>query len=250
MQATTVFPASGGGGASAREELICEVFCLGRVPFPEALSLQRELVAQRKVEEIPDVLLLVEHAPVITLGRNAKREHILSSAEMLRQQGIEVAETNRGGDVTYHGPGQLVGYPILNLGRLRKDVVWYVRTLEEILIRAARDFGIAAGRIPDRTGVWVDVSKLASIGIHVSRWVTSHGFALNLETDLGCFRHIVPCGIPACPVTSFRELLQHPVDRSPVEQRIVQHMGELLGLDMRPGRKETLERKEPWRWMS
>ena len=205
------------------------------MPYREALELQRKLVERRKAGEIPDALLLLEHDPVITLGRNAKSEHLLSSPETLAEAGIELFETDRGGDVTYHGPGQLVGYPILDLGLIRKDVVWYVRTLEEALIRAAEDFGIRAERRAGLRGVWVNQAKVGAIGIHISRWVTSHGFALNLETDLGYFRHIVPCGIAACPVTSFRELLGAPVDRFLVEERIIQHLGELLGREMRRG---------------
>ena len=227
------------------QERICTVYSLGRVPYREALELQRKLVERRKLGGIPDVLLLLEHASVITLGRNAKREHLLSSPETLEEQGIELFETDRGGDVTYHGPGQLVGYPILDLGLIRKDVVWYVRTLEEALIRAAEDFGIRAERRAGLTGVWANQAKVGAIGIHISRWVTSHGFALNLETDLGYFRHIVPCGIAACPVTSFRELLGAPVDRFLVEERIIQHLGELLGCQMRRGQPQSLERREP-----
>ncbi len=250
MEALIALSATPAERIPVQREKICEAFYLGRVPYQQAEDLQRELVARRKAGEITDVLLLLEHAPVITLGRNARRENIVSSLETLGREGIEISETNRGGDVTYHGPGQIVGYPILDLAPIRKDVVWYVRTLEEILIRTAGDFGIAAGRIAGLTGVWVKGAKLASIGIHVSRWVTSHGFAMNLKTDLECFRHIVPCGIPACAVTSFRELLRHPPDRAQVEERIVEHTGKLLGLEMRPGRRATLERREPCRLMS
>ena len=177
---------------------------------------------------------------MITLGRNADRCHLLTPAEILEAQGVEVIDTNRGGDITYHGPGQIVGYPILDLGRIRKDVVWYVRTLEEALIRTAGEFGIEAGRVAGKTGVWVGGAKVAAIGIHVSRWVTSHGFALNLETNLGWFKHIVPCGIAECPVTSFSELLGMPPERTQVEDTIARHLGELLGLEMRIGGTETV----------
>lgn len=236
-------------GAIAQQSRICTVYRLGRVLYREAWALQQDLAARRKAQQIPDALLLLEHASVITLGRNAKREHLISPAEILEAQDIEVVETDRGGDITYHGPGQLIGYPILDLSSIRKDVVWYVRTLEEALIRTAEDFGIEAQRTQGLTGVWVNGAKLAAIGVHISRWVTSHGFALNLETDLSNFRHIVPCGIVACPVTSFRELLRRPVDRFAVEERIIQHMGELFGLDTRPGDPESLERRESWRLM-
>jgi len=243
MEARTALAAPFGGEAFAPRERTCTLYRLGCVPYGEALNLQRELVERRRRGEIQDVLLLLEHPSVITLGRNARRDHLLSSTETLKKEGIELAETDRGGDITYHGPGQLVGYPILDLSRIRKDVVWYVRTLEEALIRAARDFGFRAGRKEGMTGVWVGQAKVAAIGIHVSRWVTSHGFALNLETDLGYFRHIVPCGITGCPVTSFRELLGAPVDRSLAEERMVQHLSELLGLELRFGRPQSLERE-------
>lgn len=223
----------------AREH-ICEVYRLGTLPYRECFELQRRLVARRKARSISDALLLVEHPPVITLGRSAKREHLLTSGEFLALQGIDLVETDRGGDITYHGPGQLVGYPILDLSRIRKDVVWYVRTLEEVLIRTAEDFGIPAGRIAGHTGVWVEGSKLASIGVHISRWITSHGFALNLETDLNAFRHIVPCGIAGCSMTSFRERLGRAVDRERVHERLVHHLGELLGLQMEAGLPESL----------
>jgi lipoyl(octanoyl) transferase len=229
-----------------RQEQLCTVFRLGRVPYSKALALQRGLVASRKAHEIEDTLLLVEHDPVITLGRNAKREHLVSSAEQLEQQHIEVLEIERGGDVTYHGPGQLVGYPILDLSLIRKDVVWYVRTLEEVLIRACSEFGVVAGRVKGFTGVWVDGAKVAAIGVHISRWVTSHGFALNVETDLAKFRHIIPCGIAGCAVTSLTQLLRVPVSREQVEDNIVKHMGELFGLRMQSGDPESVRRREAW----
>lgn len=217
---------------AALPERVCQVFCLDRLAYRDAGSLQRALVERRKAQKIPDTLLLLEHPPVITLGRNARPAHLLSAAEDLEHEGIEVVETNRGGDVTFHGPGQLVGYPILDLSRIRKDVVWYVRTLERALISTVRDYGLPAERREGLTGVWVRQAKVAAIGVHISRWVTSHGFALNLETDLRFFRHIVPCGIAGCPVTSLRELLGGPVDRSLVEQRLVRRLGERLGLRM------------------
>ena len=223
----------------------CIVLHLGRVPYQKAWALQRQLAEQRKAHEIPDMLLFVEHPPVITLGRNADRGHLLTPAEILEKQGVEVIETDRGGDITYHGPGQIVGYPILDLALIRKDVVWYVRTLEEALIRTAGEFGIEAGRVAGKTGVWVGGAKIAAIGIHVSRWVTSHGFAMNLETNLDGFRHIVPCGIVECPVTSLGELLGTPPERSLVEDTIARHLGELLGRDMRIVGTESERLPEP-----
>lgn len=210
----------------------CQLYKLGRVPYRDAWELQRQWVELRRAGEIPDRLLLLEHPPVITLGRNARREHLLSSPDALAAEGIEVVETNRGGDVTFHGPGQLVGYPILDLSPIRKDVVWYVRTLEEAIIRTLYDLGLAAGRRAGMTGVWVGESKVAAIGIHISRWITSHGFALNVETDLSSFRHIVPCGISSYPVTSLQKLLGAPVDRASLEDQLAIHLGALLGLEM------------------
>ena len=224
----------------AHDARFCRVVSLGLVSDASAWELRRWLVEQRNAGQIEDTLLLLEHTPVITLGRNASKEHVLSSPEVLASEGIEVVEANRGGDVTFHGPGQLVGYPILDLSRIRKDVVWYVRTLEEALIRTAADFGLPAGRKQGLTGVWVGEAKVAAIGVHISRWVTCHGFALNLETDLEFFRHIVPCGIGNYPVTCFRQLLGRPVDRSQVEPRVVHHLGKLLGLRMEQCAPESL----------
>ena len=213
----------------------CDVYRLGRLSYRDAWAIQRQIAERRKAREIGDTLLFVEHPSVITLGRNADRSHLLTPAEVLETQGVEIIETNRGGDITYHGPGQIVGYPILDLGRIRKDVVWFVRTLEEALIRTVREFGIEAGRVAGKTGVWVGGAKLAAIGIHISRWITSHGFALNCETDLSWFRHIVPCGIAHCPVTSLVELLGRSPERAQVEDTVARHLGELLGLEMRIG---------------
>ena len=161
---------------------------LGLVDYAAALELQREKVAQRKAGAIPDTLLLLEHPHVYTLGRNARQENMLVSAEFLASRGAQVFHTDRGGDVTYHGPGQLVGYPILDLTQHRRDISWYMRSLEEVFIRTARDFGIEAGRSPGAAGVWVGNDKLVAMGVHLSRWVTSHGFALNVNTDLQLFR--------------------------------------------------------------
>jgi lipoyl(octanoyl) transferase len=178
---------------------------LGFVPYAAALDIQAALVERRKCGEIPDHLLFVEHPPVITLGRNARPGNLLAAPETLERAGIELHAANRGGDVTYHGPGQIVGYPILDLREWKRDVVAYVRALEEVIINALAEFGVAAGREPGATGVWINGAKVAAIGVHISRWVTSHGFALNLDPDLGYFRYIVPCGLTR-PVTSMRAL--------------------------------------------
>lgn len=184
---------------------ICEFTDLGVMRYGPAWDLQRGLVARRKLGEIPDQFLVVEHPHVITLGRNARHANVLASPEILERAGIEVHDTDRGGDVTYHGPGQIVGYPILDLRQWKRDVVAYVRALEQILIDTLEAFGIRAGREAGATGVWVEGRKVAAIGVHISRWITSHGFALNVDTDLSYFRYIIPCGLTK-PVTSMREL--------------------------------------------
>src|SRR5437016_269387 len=194
-----------------------------------------------------DVLLLCEHPHVITLGRSGKREHLLASEHVLRQKGVEFYATDRGGDITYHGPGQIVGYPILNLGAIRRDVVWYVRILEEAMIRATSAFGIAAQRVAGKTGIWVRAGdseeKLAAIGVHISRWVTSHGFAYNVSTDLRNFDLIVPCGIADRKATSLEKWLGHHVDEKEVAPRIARHLGGLLGLEMEEASKQELLEK-------
>ena len=220
--------------------------------YGAAWELQRRVVAARKAGAVPDVLLLCEHPHVITLGRNGKLANLRASGHVLRQMGVSFFETDRGGDITYHGPGQLVGYPILNLAEIRRDVAWYVRSLEEAMIRATAEFGIASRRVPGRTGVWVDVPpdrrrpdagsvrpkkrKLAAIGVHLSRWVTSHGFAYNVSTDLRYFDLIVPCGIAGKRATSLEKLLGRRVEMKEVAPRIAAHLGELFGLDLRAAR--------------
>lgn len=182
-----------------------EVQDLGCRRYGEALAIQQDLAEKRKLGLIPDQLLFVEHPHVITQGRNGRAEHLLASEEALRSAGIEFYPTNRGGDITYHGPGQIVGYPILDLREWKRDVVAYVRAMEHAIIDALGEFDIAGERISGCTGVWVEGRKVAAIGVHISRWVTSHGFALNHSTDLSYFRYIVPCGLTK-PVTSMREL--------------------------------------------
>jgi len=203
---------------------VLEVRRLGVVPYAEALALQRALVEDRRAERIDDTLLLVEHLPVITLGvkGDGGRSHILAAPQQLAARGIDVHETGRGGDVTYHGPGQIVGYPILDLKPDRQDVHRYVRDLEETLIRVAAEFGVTATRVKGLTGVWVGGEKLAAIGVRIGRWITSHGFALNVRTNLDEFALIVPCGIADRGVTSL-EQLGVAARQSEVEDAIVRH---------------------------
>jgi len=202
---------------------------LGRIGYAEAFSLQKDLADQRKRGLIPDQLLIVEHPHVITLGRNGHMENLLASEEVLRRAGIEFHATNRGGDITYHGPGQVVGYPIFDLREWKRDVVDYVRTLEQVILDSLGEFGIEGGRVPGCTGVWVSGKKVAAIGVHISRWVTSHGFALNHTTDLSYFQYIVPCGITK-PVTSMRELGANP-SRDQVVGALVRNFSKQFGLD-------------------
>ena len=191
---------------SVVEELAaCELIHLVSMRYAEAMELQHSLVEQRKRGEIPDQLLIVEHPHVVTMGRNGHSENLLASPELLDRAGIEFHHTDRGGDVTYHGPGQIVGYPIVDLRDWKRDVGAYLRALEQMLIEALAEFGILAGRKQGATGVWVDGAKIAAMGVHISRWVTSHGFALNVDPDLDYFRYIVPCGLRQ-PVTSMRAL--------------------------------------------
>ena len=271
----------------------CLIIDVGLIGYAEAYALQKRIVAARKADLIGDMLLVCEHTPVITQGRNGKREHLLVSENVLRQRNVEFFETSRGGDVTYHGPGQLVGYPILQLGAIRKDVVWYVRMLEEVMIRVSGEFGVTAHREEGKTGIWVwpnakteegfhrsqkDVSdgakvlspqadrftgsepeeqkrrlaplemtvssgvaeKLGAIGVHISRWVTSHGFAYNVATDLRNFDLIVPCGIAGRKATSLEKLLGRAVRLGDVTPKMVQHFGEVFGLEMTVGSREEL----------
>lgn len=227
----------------------CLTTDLGLIGYAEACALQKRVVAARKAEAVEDVLLFCEHPHVITLGRSGKRENLLASEHVLRQKGVEFHASDRGGDITYHGPGQIVGYPILNLGAIRRDVVWYVRTLEEAMIRATAEFGITAERVAGKTGIWVRAGdaeeKLAAIGVHISRWVTSHGFAYNVSTDLRNFDLIVPCGIADRQVTSLEKLLGRNVEEKEIAPRIAKHLGDLLGLEMKAtSKKELLEKLE------
>ena len=252
---------------------------LGTVDYATGLRLQQQLVGLRKEERIGDVLLLLEHSPVITLGRNAKTANVIASPELLAQRGVELFECDRGGDVTFHGPGQIVGYPIFDLrgfargaadapSALRKSLgaVDFVRRLEEVLIRTCADFAIPTKRIPGLTGVWTDnnslsfraeendsqnrslesrnllfagtatnassEAKIAAIGVHISRSVTSHGFALNVNTDLSYFNLIIPCGITAKPVTSMQQELGKPLDLNSVAESISRNFGTVFSSQM------------------
>lgn len=223
----------------------CHIVGLGLVAYSEAYALQRRIVAARKASAIEDVLLLCEHPPVITQGRNGKPEHLLVSEQLLRQRNVEFFEASRGGDVTFHGPGQIVGYPILNLGAIRRDVVWYVRMLEEVMIRTTAEFGMDAFRVQGKTGIWVSVAsgpeeKLGAIGVHISRWVTSHGFAYNVSTDLRYFDLIVPCGIAGRKAISLEKLLGREVSVREVTRLTARHFGEIFGLEAKDLPKDEL----------
>jgi lipoyl(octanoyl) transferase len=238
---------------------VCSIVDLGLIAYADAWELQKRIVAARKAGAIEDVLLFCEHPHVITLGRSGNRAHLLASEIVLRQKGVEYFETTRGGDITYHGPGQIVGYPILNLSAIRRDVVWYVRTLEEAMIRTTADLGIAARRESGKTGIWVDAQermatqsprsaqrteetaeKLAAIGVHISRWVTSHGFAYNVSTDLRYFELIVPCGIASRKATSLEKLLQRNVSLAEIKPLLAKHVGEVFALPVRTAQPAEL----------
>ncbi len=203
-----------------------EVRELGRLPYGEAWALQKELAEQRKQGLIPDQLLLVEHPHVLTMGRNAHERNLLVGRSRLAELGIEYFEIDRGGDVTYHGPGQVVGYPILDLREWKRDVVAYLRALEEVILAALRRFGIEGQRDAGATGVWTPEGKICAMGVHISRWVTTHGFALNWTTDLSYFQHIVPCGLPR-PVASM-ESLGVRVEREAVHRAIVEEFARVF----------------------
>ena len=207
-----------------------EVSLLGTLPYQEGLTLQEELVRRRRNVEIPDQLLVLEHPHVITFGSSSEKDHLLLSPTEREEMGIELFQVGRGGDVTYHGPGQVVGYPILDLKPDRKDLHRYLRDLEEVLILTLQDFGISAGREEGLTGVWVPEGKLAAIGVRVSSgWITSHGFALNVNPDLSYFSSIVPCGISHRPVTSMATLLSRQLLPSDVVPSLIQRFQETFG---------------------
>lgn len=199
---------------------------LGRMDYGQAFQYQRELVEARKRGTVPDQLLFVEHPHTITLGRNGRLQNLLANADALRRAGIAFHETDRGGDITYHGPGQLVGYPILDLRDWRRDIGAYVRALEQVVIDTLAEFAMDAQRVPGMTGVWVNGAKIAAIGVHISRWITSHGFALNVRPDLEYFRYIVPCGLTK-PVTSMAQL-GAAAELEKVSERLAAHFGRVF----------------------
>jgi lipoyl(octanoyl) transferase len=205
---------------------------LGRLSYAQGLELQAQLVADRQAGRIVDVLLFVEHDPVFTLGRNAREQNLLVRESLLRARGYDVFETGRGGDVTYHGPGQIVGYPIISLAPDRQDVHRYVRDLEEVMIRACRDYGIDAERVAGLTGCWVGRDKIGAIGVRISRWVTSHGFAFNVVNDLAPYSLIVPCGIPDRGVTSLERLLGRSVSLADTQEGLARHFAEVFDRQM------------------
>jgi lipoyl(octanoyl) transferase len=228
-------------------EKIVWVADLGLIGYEPACALQREMVEARKAGAIPDVLLLCEHPHVITLGRNGKRENLHAGERLLAQMNVEFHDTDRGGDVTYHGPGQIVGYPILNLAEHRRDIRWYVEQLEELMIRATADFGLAAHRSDANHGIWVDApsgeEKLAALGVHLSRWVSSHGFAYNVSTDLQFFDLIVPCGVAGKRATSLERATGRAVPISEVRERLVAHFATVFERQPVHIRREELEQR-------
>jgi lipoyl(octanoyl) transferase len=215
----------------------CWLVDLGQIAYAPAYELQRQLVATRKARAIPDVLLLCEHPHVITLGRNGTRDNLRAPEALLAHKNVEFHSSDRGGDITYHGPGQIVGYPILDLADHRRDIGWYVAQLEEVMLRATADFGLAAKRIPGCHGVWLDgprgEEKLGALGVHLSRWVTSHGFAYNVSTDLAYFDLIVPCGIRGKGVTSLERTLGRSVDFKEARDKVVAHFAEVFGVEIK-----------------
>jgi lipoate-protein ligase B len=211
---------------------------LGLIPYALGYELQRRLVEARKDRSIPDVLLFCEHPHAITLGRNGKQEHLRAGDHLLGQMNVEFHSSDRGGDVTYHGPGQIVGYPILDLTEHRRDIRWYVEQLEEIMIRATADFGVAARRVEGQHGVWTDTpageAKLGALGVHLSHWVTSHGFAYNVSTDLSYFDLIVPCGIAGSCATSLERTLGRTVSMQETRDSLTRHFAKVFGLKVEP----------------
>jgi lipoyl(octanoyl) transferase len=221
-----------------QKEKICWVVELGLVRYELACNLQQKLVQARKEGAIPDVLLLCEHPHVITLGRNGRGENLLASKHLLVQMNVEFQPSDRGGDITYHGPGQIVGYPILDLAEHRRDVRWYVNQLEEVMIRSTADFGLVAKRVEGQHGVWIGLEasgaeeKLGALGVHLSRWVTSHGFAYNVSTDLRYFDLIVPCGIAGKLATSLERALGRNLGSQEVTQTLILHFGQVFERSM------------------
>ena len=215
--------------AGTRPAIRIEVRDLGLIPYSEAVAAQERAAADRRAGSGPDTLFLLEHPHVITLGRNARAAHVLAPPEELARRAVDVHESGRGGDVTYHGPGQLIGYPVLALPEGRRDVHAYVRDLEEAQIRTLADFGVEARRDPGFTGVWVGRNKIGAIGVRISRWTTMHGFALNVATDLSYFRLITPCGLAERGVTSMERLLGTAPSMADVKAVMARRFAEVFG---------------------
>lgn len=211
---------------------LCQVFYLGQFDYSKSSALQRRLVRKRTAASIPDTLLLMNHPPVFTIGRKGTRENILVPEELLLQEGIAVHEIDRGGDITYHGPGQLVGYPILDLRHHGQDLHRLIYHYEEVIIRVLNDYGIKGGRLEQYPGVWVGLEKICAVGIGVSNWISYHGFAFNLDPNMEHFSYILPCGIKEYGVTSLRRILGHPVAEREVADKIVRRFGEVFEMHM------------------
>lgn len=212
---------------------------LGIVDYVLAHDLQKKILLERIDDKCPDHLILLQHNPVITIGRSGDNKNILASKTLLESFGITVHEIERGGDVTYHGPGQLTGYPIIDLRSYQKDVHWYLRQLEEVIIRFLSDYNIAGKRVSGYTGVWVGDEKIAAIGVAVKRWVTYHGFALNVNPDLSHFKLINPCGITDKEVTSIVKILGHDVSMEEVEDKVVSAFAEVFSVEILNGKENT-----------
>jgi lipoyl(octanoyl) transferase len=217
----------------------CDLRNLHLVTYENGMRLQQKLVELRQGDEIDDQLLLLEHPPVITLGRGGDARNLLAAPQVLQSQRVRFYETTRGGDITYHGPGQLVGYPIIHLGEGRRDVRKYVTALEEVLIRTVAEYGITAARVDGRRGIWVGNEKIAAIGVRIARWVTSHGFALNVNTNLDYFRLITPCGIRGSGVTSISRMIGREVPLDDVREIVAAKFAEVFDREMRP-REESV----------
>lgn len=218
----------------------CLVLKPGLLPYQEAWELQKSLAQGRRAGQVGDMLILLEHPPTYTLGRRGVEAHLLVGEERLSQLGASVHWVDRGGDVTYHGPGQLVGYPILNLQRWGNDVYRYMRNLEEVLIRALSDLSVQGERLAGYTGVWVGKNKIAALGVKVSEGITTHGFALNVNTDLTYFDHIVPCGLQDKGVTSIGKSLGRAMEMDVVAKGVEYHFGQVFGLRMKEGALEEI----------
>ena len=227
-------PSTFSGAADTEQGLDCLVCDLGPCEYLPSLELQRKVVQRRKTSAVPDCLLFVEYPHTITLGRGGKAEHLLAGASELKSRSVNYCETDRGGDITYHGPGQMIAYPILDLKELRRDIDWYLRSLEECIIKTLVDFGVESERVAGATGVWVGGEKIAAIGVRTSQWVTSHGIALNVHTDLDYFDLILPCGLRSRGVTSLSKILgSRPPGIHEVKSRFILQFGRIFGRSTR-----------------